>query len=86
MDMKRKELNKKNRLYTPSSETTVYINYTPVARVLEVQFTGGERYHYLKVEPEVWADYKETVESGGSSGTFVNKRIKPFYDDRKLSS
>ena len=83
--MKRKELNKRNRLYTPSSETTVYINYSPVGRVLEVQFTGGETYHYLKVEPEIWEDYKATIQASASSGAFVNKRIKPFYDDVKLS-
>jgi len=62
------------------------VNYSPIGRVLEVQFTGGEVYHYLHVEPETWEDYRAEILSGGSSGAFVNKRIKPFYDDVKLSS
>jgi hypothetical protein len=83
--MKRKRLTNKNRIYTPASGTTIAVNYSPVGRVLEIQFTGGETYHYLKVEPEVWEDYKTAIQAGGSSGAFVNKRIKPFYDDVKLS-
>jgi hypothetical protein len=83
--MKQKRLTNKNRIQTPASETTVAVNYSPVSRILEVEFTGGKIYHYLKVEPEVWEDYKTTIKTGGSSGTFVNKRIKPFYDDTKLS-
>jgi hypothetical protein len=83
--MKHSRLTNKNRIYTRNSGTTIAVNYSPVARVLEVQFTGGETYHYLKVEPEVWEDYKAIIQAGGSSGAFVNKRIKPFYEDVKLS-
>jgi hypothetical protein len=83
--MKQKRLTNRNRILTPASETTVVVNYSSVSRILEVEFTGGKIYHYLQVEPEVWEDYKTTIQAGGSSGTFVNKRIKPFYDDVKLS-
>jgi hypothetical protein len=82
--MKRKILTNKNRIATPASETTIAVNYSPSSQVLEVVFTGGHTYHYLKVEPEVWEEYKNTLLQGGSSGSFINKRIKPFYDDIKL--
>jgi hypothetical protein len=82
--VKHKRLTNKNRIATPGSETTIAVNYSPSSHVLEVVFTGGQTYHYLKVEPEVWEEYKSILVKGGSSGTFVNKRIKPFYDDVKL--
>ncbi|WP_350340371.1 KTSC domain-containing protein [Paraflavitalea speifideaquila] len=50
----------------------------------EVEFTGGKVYHYLHVKPEVWEDYKTLIRLGGSSGGYVNTRIKPFYDGIRL--
>lgn len=55
------------------------INYSEPAHVLEVEFTGGRTYHYHPVEPKVWEHYKDIVNSGGSSGNFVNTVIKPNY-------
>jgi hypothetical protein len=78
--MRSKRLKEKNSLKTPGSETTLIINYDEKHQVLEVEFTGGRIYHYKKVEPEVWEEYKAEVNSGGSSGIFVNTRIKPFYE------
>jgi hypothetical protein len=77
--MAAKRLSRKNRLLTLGSETTVAINYSEESRTLEVEYNGGV-YHYLQVEPEVWEEYKSIVESGGSSGRFVNFRIKPVYE------
>lgn len=77
--MPRKRLSLQNHLPTPGSETTLSINYSEELNILEVEFRGGI-YHYLNVEPEVWEAYKSTVESGGSSGRFVNYEIKPFYE------
>lgn len=82
--VRRKRLTNKNRVYTPSSETTISLNYSPVSETLEVEFTGGKIYHYLHVKPDVWEDFRATIMSGGSSGVFVNRRIKPFYDDVRL--
>lgn len=82
--MRRKRLTNRNGIHTPSSETTTYVNYSPVSEVLEVEFTGGRVYHYLHVKPEVWEDLRTTIRAGGSSGTFVNRQIKPFYDDVRL--
>ncbi|WP_423148063.1 KTSC domain-containing protein [Rubrolithibacter danxiaensis] len=75
-----KRLSEENAIYTPGSGTTVMINYSFKKRILEVEFTGGKTYHYLNVEPDVWKSYKSEVESGESSGQFVNFRIKPFYE------
>ncbi|NII24126.1 KTSC domain-containing protein [Pseudoflavitalea sp. X16] len=82
--MRRKRLTNRNKIYTPSSETTVSLNYSPVSEVLEVEFTGGKVYHYLKVEPEIWDEFVTLIKSGGSAGIFVNKRIKTYYDDVRL--
>jgi hypothetical protein len=82
--MRRKRLTNKNKVYTRASETTVSLNYSPVSEVLEVEFIGGRVYHYLHVKPEIWTDYKTLIQSGGSSGVFVNTQIKPFYDSVRL--
>ena len=79
--MARKRLDKKTAVYTPHSGTTVAINYSKARRILEVEYTGGKTYQYYKVEPEVWEEYKQTVLLGGSSGIFVNTRVKPYYHD-----
>jgi len=82
--MRRKRLTNKSKVYTPNSETTISLNYSSVLEVLEVEFTGGKIYHYLQVKPEVWEDYLTEVKMGGSSGAFVNARIKPYYDAARL--
>lgn len=80
VQIRRKRLTNRNFVRTPGSETTVSLNYSPVSEVLEVEFTGGKVYHYFHVKPEVWEDYKTIVRYGGSSGAFVNERIKPYYE------
>jgi hypothetical protein len=80
MKTARKRLSKTNAIYTPASGATTMINYSEVLKKLEVAFTNGKVYHYLEVEQEKWEAYKSEIENGGSSGEFVNKRIKPFYE------
>ena len=77
---KKARLNSKNKLETPSSGTTIAIDYSAKDKLLEVQFLPGKVYHYKKVEPDIWRKYKEIVISGGSSGLFVNTEVKPFYE------
>jgi hypothetical protein len=78
--MKQKRLSRKNAIYTTrTSEATVMVNYAIGQRILEVEFTGGRVYHYLKVPPRLWEEYIDDMQSGGSSGNFINKQIKPFY-------
>jgi len=77
--MKSKRLNSKNKLNTPSSGTTNYVDYSAEKKILEVEFTGGKTYHYLNVEPAVWQNYKKVIMEGKSSGEFVNYFIKPNY-------
>ena len=74
-----------NLISTPDSGTTVYINYSNALNILEVEFAGGRVYHYKNVEPEIWEEYKSEIESGGSSGTFINTRIKPFYEAKEIT-
>jgi hypothetical protein len=72
-------LNSANKLYTPASGTTSYIDYSAKKRILEVQFEGGKAYHYFNVEPSVWEEYKKVIITGESSGAYVNTKIKPVY-------
>lgn len=80
IQVRRRRLTNRNKIYTPGSETTVSLNYSPVSEVLEVEFSGNKVYHYLHVKPEVWEDYQKTIRLGGSSGSFVNEQIKPNYE------
>jgi len=78
-----KRLSWRNRIATPESGTTTFINYDDENNILEVGFNDGV-YHYFNVSRNVWEEYKTFVESGGSSGKFVNLIVKPFYKCRKL--
>jgi hypothetical protein len=78
-------LNNKNAVYTAQSGTTRRVNYDRKKQVLEVQFIEGDIYHYHHVPEKVWEDFLSVINSGGSSGTFVNKVIKPFYKFEKVS-
>ena len=85
--MKQKLLSRKNAIYTSrSSNTTVMINYDDKKEILEIEFTGGHIYHYLKVEPQVWEEYRMLIKNGGSSGKFINTRIKPFYKYKEIEN
>jgi hypothetical protein len=80
LNMRRKRLGKKNAICTPTSGTTVMVNYEETDHILEVEFIGGRTYHYIKVPPPVWKEYKNVINSGESSGIFVNSKIKPYYN------
>jgi hypothetical protein len=75
-----KRLDKRNAIYTPASDATIMINYSKTLKKLEVEFTNGKVYHYLEVENDKWQKYKSEIDKGRSSGEFVNKKIKPFYE------
>ena len=80
----KKWLSEINKIYTSRSGTTKFINYSYTLHVLEVKFEGGKIYHYRDVDPILWEEYKSIVQSGGSSGVFINTRIKPFYDAEEI--
>jgi hypothetical protein len=82
---KQHQLNRKNAVYTAQSGTTRMVNYDQKKQVLEVQFIEGDVYHYQHVPKELWKEFLAIIQSGGSSGTFVNKVIKPFYKFKKVS-
>jgi hypothetical protein len=65
--MQTARLNTKNKLITPGSGTTVYINFRE-KEILEVEFDGAKTYHYLEVETEVWREYKSLIHEGKSFG------------------
>lgn len=75
----------KDSLNTPASEATIRVNYSAPRHILEVEFKGGKVYEYLQVELQVWEEYKTIIQTGGSSGFFVNKRIKPYYKAREIT-
>jgi hypothetical protein len=81
----KKRLSRKNAVYTPNSATTQSINYDVNHHLLEVAFTSGEIYQYLHVPASLWNEYKQVIQSGNSSGTFLNTRIKPIYTYVKIT-
>ena len=83
--MKNKQrLKKRNAVDTKQSSTTSLINYSEDMGVLEVEFVDGRVYHYKGVELDKWEEYKEWVEEGRSSGYFLKKFIKPYYEANEL--
>lgn len=83
--MKQRRLSRKNAIYTPTSGTTIMINYSEISHTLEVEYTGNRVYHYHEVNPLLWEEYKFVIEAGGSSGKFVNTKIKPFHEDQEIT-
>ncbi|MDP9229958.1 MAG: KTSC domain-containing protein [Bacteroidota bacterium] len=79
-----KRLSHKYAIYTGLSGTTVLINYSKELKILEVEFTGGHIYHYFDVPLSKWNKYKTVIETGGSSGEYVNQQIKPFYKAEEI--
>ena len=51
------------------------IGYSPLARVLQVDFLSGSRYRYLAVEPEIFERFIDAP----SKGQFLNREIKRVY-------
>ncbi|HEY9005329.1 KTSC domain-containing protein [Ohtaekwangia sp.] len=56
------------------------IGYDEEHEILEVEFTSGEVYQYLRVPMEV----HEALMSAESHGTYFSKHIRPFYDFRHI--
>jgi hypothetical protein len=81
----KKRLSRKNAIYTPRSHTTRMINYESGRQVREVEFINDGIYQYFKVPLFVWKEYKSVILSEGSSGIFLNKKIKPFYKSEKIT-
>jgi hypothetical protein len=74
-------------LFTGNSGTTEYIKYAEALRILEVKFRQEERtYQYMGVPRATWLAYKRLLAHGGSSGTFINQEVKPFYRAVELES
>jgi KTSC domain len=57
------------------SSAVASVGYDARTRTLEVEFVGGGVYHYLGVPPRE----HELLLRAESLGTYVNKRIKPYY-------
>jgi len=77
--MRKGLLNTSQKILTPQSGTTIYADYLEDKQILEVAFTGGKTYQYYGVDNLIWEEYKQVILSGGSSGQFVNYKIKPIY-------
>ena len=69
------------KLIRVNSSSIRGVGYEEDRNVLYVQFIDGEVYEYLNVPVSDFIDLMNA-----SSGWFVNKRIKPYYDYRKLEA
>jgi hypothetical protein len=58
------------------------VGYEEDRRILFIQFLDGDLYEYFDVPVGDFVDLMHAE----SIGWFVNKRIKPYYDYRKLKA
>jgi hypothetical protein len=58
-----------------SSTALDQARYDPETCVLDLWYTGGDRYRYFLVPPRVY----HALIVAPSAGTFVNQQIKPRY-------
>lgn len=79
--MKTRLLNTRDKIVTPASGTTNHVDYAEHEQTLEIEYKNGKTYHYYNVDPDIWNEYRTEVLNGGSSGVFVNTRIKPVYQN-----
>jgi hypothetical protein len=70
------------KLIRVNSRSIRGVGYEEDRNVLYVQFIDGEAYEYLNVPVSDFID----LMNASSIGWFVNKRIKPYYDYRKLEA
>lgn len=74
-----------NFVETPISNVTRNINYSEKDEILEIEFRPNFIYQYLNVPLKVWKEYKQTIDAGRSSGSFIDeKKIKTVYNYRKI--
>ncbi len=57
------------------------MNYDPLKQILYVVFVSGDVYAYKDVPEKVYKDFKASI----SKGTFLNRKIKKYYQTEKLS-
>src|SRR3546814_12263788 len=62
-----------SRMPQVSSSAVDRVDYTAESRTLDIWYTGGDRYSYFDVPPQVYS----ALLSPESIGSFVNERIKP---------
>ncbi|MGQ0812813.1 MAG: KTSC domain-containing protein [Nitrospiraceae bacterium] len=70
------------KLISVDSSSVRGVGYEEDRHILYVQFIDGEVYEYFGVPVGDFIDLLHAK----SIGWFVNKRIKPYYDYRKLDA
>jgi hypothetical protein len=70
------------KLIPVDSSSVRSVGYEEERSILYVQFVDGEVYEYFNVP---MGDFIDLLHAK-SIGWFVNKRIKPYYDYRKLKA
>lgn len=63
------------------SSVVASINYNPLKQILYVVFVSGDVYAYKDVPEKVYKDFKASI----SKGTFLNRKIKKYYESEKVS-
>ena len=59
----------------PESTAIDLAVYDPDRAVLDIWFTGGDRYSYFEVPPAIY----EQLCAASSAGEFVNQSVKPCF-------
>ncbi len=63
------------------SSVVASMNYNPLKQILYVVFVSGDVYAYKDVPEKVYKDFKASI----SKGTFLNRKIKKYYESEKVS-
>ncbi len=74
-----KSLSHKNTIHL-TSEALKAVNYSKEKQILEATFNNDRTYQYLRVPKKIWKDFLTIIKSGESAGTYINQKIKPFFD------
>lgn len=64
---------------TVTSEAVDSIDYNPKAKIIEIEFKGGDVYHYLDAKNAEWKKMLGFVQKKKGLGAYVNQLFKEPY-------
>lgn len=68
-----------------TSSNVASMAYDSKSRILEVEFKGGEIYHYFDAPVSVWTELRRRQRTGESIGKYLNSHVKGIYQFKKIS-
>jgi hypothetical protein len=76
---RRKRINTSNyRVVT--SRAIVNVDYDPERKIIEVQFTTGQIYHYENARAEQWSRILSLIPRKKGLGGYINTEFKRYFE------